>query len=96
MQSYDRFVRKRRSEDAPSAFHGGWEGTDVLKCRLKRSASSRQEPQRLGNLSDVQVLVEFANFRKSQSTWQDLREVAAIPGLAATCKRHVEFAVLLT
>ena len=94
VQSYDRFVRKRRSEDAPTAFDGGWEGTDVLKCRLRSSGSSEQ-PRRFGNLSDVEVLVEFANFRKPQATWQDLRDVAAIPGLAAKCKRHVQFALLL-
>ena len=89
MQAYDRFVRKRRLENGPTAFQGDWKPRDVLKCRLRSCQQSPDEPRRLGNLSDMQVLVDFENFRKSQATWEDLREVANISGLKPQCKRYI-------
>ena len=89
MQAYDRFVRKRRLENGPAAFQDDWKPRDVLTCRLRSCQQSPDEPRRLGNLSDMQVLVDFENFRKSQATWEDLREVANISGLKPQCKRYI-------
>jgi len=86
VRAYDQYVRKRRAEDAPLAFYGGWVPTDVLTCRFRETISTG-EGLLIGDFSNVEVLVEFRGFPKTQSTWQSLRDVCGISGFASKCKR---------
>ena len=85
-REYEQYLRKRRSENAPDAFQGGWVANGILGCRLADDPSTDGR-RFVGDFSHVEVAVEFEDFSKTQSTWQSLRDVAAIAGLSSKCRR---------
>lgn len=88
IDSFKRFRKKRRLENAPVAFSDDWKPREVLACRFQLRGMAQERP-RLGNVSDCEVLVDFEDFRKTQATWQPLSDVVDITGLSSKCERCI-------